>query len=152
MRVPGGRNTWIAFLLILAAYPLDHAKASTQTVTSTSLSKRTPTSQDPYCGVFCLYAYLELIGRHTDFHKLAGLRYVRSRNGSSLLDLRNAARDSGVQGVPLRNISKRFLAKVKVPIILHCKAEATSAKYNHSGPTRHPFPVSGPSRRIFFSL
>jgi rhodanese-related sulfurtransferase len=100
--------------------------------TGTQLSRAPDPSLGPYCGIFCLYAYLKLKSVAVDLKSLMAPKYVTSAKGSTLADLQNAARDLGIRATPMKNISVRYLRSAGLPVIMSVKADPSkSINYDH---------------------
>jgi len=83
------------------------------------------------CGLYCLYAAMQLSGHEVEPSELFKLEYVGSAKGSSLGELRNAAEDNGLYAEPIGKLTGRELHNCHYPVILHVKLTATSMDYNH---------------------
>lgn len=84
-----------------------------------------------YCGLYCLHAAAQALGRDIEFASLVSHRYLGSRRGSSASELRQAAEDNGFHAQVMENLSCNVLPLIDVPAILHVRAKPTSADYDH---------------------
>ncbi len=114
--------------------------ASERTKADASLSERSteddgkgsrPGPQRPYCGLYCLYSTLRMAGEPIDFPDLIKPEYLGSRDGSSILELRQAARDFGLSAQPAARLSAAGLKDCPYWAILHVRSHPGSAKYDH---------------------
>jgi rhodanese-related sulfurtransferase len=85
----------------------------------------------PYCGLFCLYTVMKLVGRKIDFRELVKYDYLSSRLGSSLSELKKASEDYGLYAVHVGNMTSRELCQLDYPVILHVKLDTMSMEYDH---------------------
>jgi rhodanese-related sulfurtransferase len=90
-----------------------------------------PQTHHSHCGLYCLYAAMKLSGREIDFTQLVKPEYIGSRKGSSMVELKNAAEDSGMYAVPIGKLTNRVLHNCPYPVILHVKSDVTSKEYDH---------------------
>lgn len=81
----------------------------------------------PYCGVTSLYAFARMNGSEIDFQDLLRPEYIGSQDGSSLFELRDAARDHGIETRFIKHASASWLRQVSHPVILHTKDDLTVA-------------------------
>ena len=88
-------------------------------------------TEDKYCGLYCLYAFLSADRRDVDFTSLVKPQYVSSLAGSSLADLERAAKDHGVHAVPVTGMTTSNLAMSNSPMIIHVKATPTRRYHDH---------------------
>jgi len=84
-----------------------------------------------YCGVSCLYVLMKGANRDIDYTELLVRKYIGSRKGSSMAELEKAARDHGLYGVPLENLTTKDLVHSDYPIVLHVKPSLGSPEYDH---------------------
>lgn len=84
-----------------------------------------------HCGLYCVYALLRVNGKEVDFRDLVKPEYLGAREGSSLAELRQAARDHGLYAEVVGNLTRKDLIESGHSIILHVKASAESKKYDH---------------------
>ena len=94
-------------------------------------SLRLDFSGGPYCGIYSLYAALQLHGITVDFEKLVDKKYVGSYRGSSLAELQRAAGDCGAYAVPMEGLSAASLRAATDPIILHVRRPGYGHPYGH---------------------
>jgi hypothetical protein len=77
------------------------------------LPQSAPASQSgrqAYCGIYCLWAYLNLAGDHKpEFSALLQPRYIGSERGSSAAELIQAARDQHVFASALSGMTSTTL-------------------------------------------
>lgn len=84
-----------------------------------------------YCGLYCLHAAMQLLGRPVEFAKLVSPRYLGSRRGSTIAKLSRAAEANGLHVKTMRNLSCNVLPVVDVPLLLHVRSKPTAAEYDH---------------------
>jgi rhodanese-related sulfurtransferase len=87
--------------------------------------------KDSYCGIYCIYAASKILGKNIDSHSLIDPNYVSSAAGSSLAELKKAAKDQGLYAIVVKNLTTRELRNCRYPIILHVKSDLGSNQYNH---------------------
>lgn len=85
----------------------------------------------PYCGLYCLYSTLRMVGEPIDLPDLIKPEYLGSRDGSSILELRQAARDFGLSVEPAARLSASGLRNCPYRAILHVRSQPESPKYDH---------------------
>ena len=88
-------------------------------------------SGGPYCGIYSLYAALQLHGITVDFEKLVNKKYVGSYMGSSLAELQRAAGDCGAYAVPMEGLSAASLRAATEPILLHVRRPGYGHPFGH---------------------
>ncbi len=88
-------------------------------------------SSGPYCGMYCLYTTIKLAGKEIDFRQLLKPKYIGSREGSSLAELKKAAEDNGLYAQPMGKLTSKVFRQFPHPIILHVKPDTMSRGYNH---------------------
>jgi rhodanese-related sulfurtransferase len=116
-------------ILLLGSCEESARASSPQPKTSRLTSVQTPAS---YCGIHSLYRAASCLGRAIVFQDLLKPKYISSRQGSSLADLIQAARDQGFYVEPLGHMTCIMLSYVDCPVILHVKNDLVHAKdYNH---------------------
>ncbi|MGE5608878.1 MAG: rhodanese-like domain-containing protein [Bacillota bacterium] len=117
---------WAAVaLLVLSCW------AHGQTTTAPAGESQSRDASGTYCGVYCLYAALQLNDRHAAFSDLIKPEYIGSYRGSTLAELQKAAEDHGLHAQPVGNLTSRELRSSPYPIILHVKSSADSKRYDH---------------------
>ena len=85
----------------------------------------------PYCGLYCVYGALQSIGKDVPFETLLRPRYLSSRQGSSIEELRQAAIDSGAYAVAMTGLGAESLRSSRQPMILHVAGHDDLKRYNH---------------------
>ena len=85
----------------------------------------------PHCGLYCVYSMTGLLGQQVDFESLMKPKYLGAREGSSLLELRQAALDLGLETEPVGRLSAPGLSHCPYPAILHVRLYPESPKYDH---------------------
>jgi len=88
-------------------------------------------SSGPYCGLYCLYTIIKLADIDVDFVELVKSKYLGSRKGSSIAELKKATEDYGLYAVLAGNLSSYDLSHCPYPIILHVKYGIEAGQYNH---------------------
>jgi rhodanese-related sulfurtransferase len=133
---PGGGSTRCGFLLficILAFFAVSKSAVADENkhkpaAEATSVK---PRARQPYCGLYCLYTAMKLAGQKPDFRELVKPEYLGSRKGSSLANLKQAAKDNGLYAESAAKLNSRILMESPHPIILHVKSSADSKEYDH---------------------
>jgi len=90
-----------------------------------------PKARQPYCGLYCLYTVMKLAGKEIDFKELVKPEYLGSRKGSSLVEIKKAAKDNGLYAESTANLNSCVLMESPHPIILHVKSSLDSKDYDH---------------------
>lgn len=85
----------------------------------------------PYCGLYCAYAALHAIGVDVAFETLLRPRYLSSRQGSSVEELRQAVIGVGVHAIALEGLGAESLRAARGPMILHVASDGQLKRYNH---------------------
>jgi len=85
----------------------------------------------PYCGLYCIYTVLKLVGQEADFQDLVKPEYMGSRKGSSLRELKKAVEDNGLYAIHVNKLTSRELSRSDYPIVLHVKSDVMSRAYDH---------------------
>jgi len=85
----------------------------------------------PLCGINSLYTALRSQGIRTEYAALLRPRYVSSGAGSTIEELRLAAREQGAYCEVLTNLSISDLRHLPCPAILHVKGEYDAPQYDH---------------------
>ena len=84
----------------------------------------------PYCGVYSLYACLDVFGIHPSMEELLTPEYVGSFRGSTTKELIAAAEKYGIQGKVYGNMTWWQLLDAKEPMILHFRG-GNRTDFNH---------------------
>lgn len=84
-----------------------------------------------YCGVYAVCRAARALGIECHFEQLLDARYIGTKRGSTLEDLARAARDLGLEARPLAGMNGAALRQLTSPAVLHVKASAASAVYDH---------------------
>lgn len=113
----------LVLIISIQAFAVDNVESQP----TTALDKRS----EPYCGLYCLYTVMKLANKDVDFTDLLKKKYIGSRKGSSLDELKQAAEDYGFYAVPVTNMTSRELRELHCPAILHVKSNETSKSYDH---------------------
>lgn len=85
----------------------------------------------PHCGLYCVYSMIGLLGHQADFQDLVKPEYLGDHEGSSLSELRRAARAFGLNAEPAGRLSTSGLSRCPYPGILHVRSHSESPKYDH---------------------
>ena len=85
----------------------------------------------PYCGIYCLYSAIKLVGKESDIKELIKPEYFSSQEGSSLKDLKNAAIANGSYAESVDKLTKHVLEVSPYPVILHVKSTPDNKEYDH---------------------
>ncbi|MEN6626214.1 MAG: rhodanese-like domain-containing protein [Candidatus Sumerlaeia bacterium] len=85
----------------------------------------------PFCGIYSVYGAMCYLGVKTPITELMQSKYVGSREGSSLLELKNAVEDHGLQALPFANLTLNGLRRNPNISILHVKKSPESIQYDH---------------------
>ncbi len=85
----------------------------------------------PYCGLYCVYGALQSVGKDVAFETLLRPRYLASRQGSSIEELRQAVIDSGAHAVAMTGLGAESLRSARQPMILHIAAADDLSGYHH---------------------
>jgi len=85
----------------------------------------------PHCGLYCIYTMIGLADRQAEFGDLIKPEYLGHAEGSSFLELRQAARDYGLYAEPIARLTTRGLKDCPYGAILHVRAHPASPKYDH---------------------
>ena len=116
----GVRSSFLLGLLLLFPNPLACRAGDSQREVS-----------GPYCGLYCVYAALQSIGQDVPFERLLSPRYLSSRQGSSIEELRQAAIDCGAYAVAMTGLGAESLRSARQAMILHVSADGNLKRYNH---------------------
>ncbi|HNY79809.1 MAG: rhodanese-like domain-containing protein [Sedimentisphaerales bacterium] len=98
---------------------------------SSQLTAQRPRRPQPFCGLYCTYAALSLTAQKIDFPELIKAEYFGSSQGSSILELQQAARDFGLSAEPAARLSASGLRNCPYRAILHVRSHPGSPKYDH---------------------
>jgi rhodanese-related sulfurtransferase len=108
------------------------ANAGPSTIPTLQASSREAILKSPYCGVYCMYAVLRMYGMEIPLQGLIVPKYVGSLDGSSVRELQRAAREHGLQAMPMGNITTTTLRSSRYPILLLLRGYASNGwTYNH---------------------
>ena len=123
---------FLLLVCILAIFPAGKrvAVAENKQKSAKSLAIKRKSS-GPYCGMYCLYTVMRLADKEVDFRKLLKPEYIGSRKGSSLAELKKAAKDNGLYALPMGKLTSQVLRICPHPVILHVKPGTTSKIYDH---------------------
>jgi rhodanese-related sulfurtransferase len=84
-----------------------------------------------YCGIYSLYAAAEFLGKPQPIDKLLVPKYLGSEFGSSMKELEQAARDSGLEALALGGLTTLSLRESPYPMILHVKLDPSRTHCDH---------------------
>jgi rhodanese-related sulfurtransferase len=84
-----------------------------------------------HCGLYCIYAAVRASGRKVPFTEFMRPEYLGSVTGSSIFDLKAAARDYGLYAEPVEKLTSADLKASSYCCILHVKPNFKSATYSH---------------------
>lgn len=107
--------------------PAEEGKVDENSRKSTTVNK----SQNPHCGLFCIYTVMKMAGKEVDFRDLVKPEYLGSKKGSSLAELKKASNDYGLNAEPATRMTALVLEKSPYPVILHVKSSLESREYDH---------------------
>jgi rhodanese-related sulfurtransferase len=93
--------------------------------------ERLDPSGGSYCGIYAVYGALQAIGVECDFEKLLERKYVGSRSGSSLPELRAAVEDMGAAATSLEGLTAASIRFARYPLILHVRPPGKDTEYSH---------------------
>lgn len=133
---PGGALRWCCLLLFvcvsfcLSADKSVAADENKQNEEAGTVSVGLRPSH-PHCGLYCIYTAMKLAGKEVDFKELVKPEYLGSRKGSSLAELKQAAKDNEMYAESVAKLNSRVLKESPHPIILHVKSSADSRDYDH---------------------
>jgi rhodanese-related sulfurtransferase len=95
----------------------------------------TPKSNDasggPYCGVYCVYAASQMLGKNFAFQDLLSGKYISSHLGSSVSELQAAIQERGLFATPMNGLTLSSLRASKYPMILHVRKPGFGMPFNH---------------------
>jgi len=84
-----------------------------------------------YCGLYCLHAAMQSLGRNVDFAGLVSPRYLGSRRGSTIAELSLAAEDHDMHVMSMTHLSCNLLRSVDLPLLLNVRSKLSGAEYDH---------------------
>lgn len=84
----------------------------------------------PYCGIYALYACLDVFGKQPPIEELLKTEYLGSIHGSTAKELIAAAKKYGIHGISYGNMTWRQLLDAKEPMILHFRG-GSNGDFNH---------------------
>ena len=84
-----------------------------------------------YCGIYCLYGALNAVGVKCQFADFVSSKYVTSKFGSTIDDLRQAAVDHDAFAETRTDLTAADLKEAPCPVILHVATERRIGIYNH---------------------
>ena len=84
----------------------------------------------PYCGVYSLYACLDVFGEHPPMEELLTTEFIGSFKGSTAKELIIAAEKYGLHGECYGNMTRWQLFDAKEPMILHFRG-SNDSNFNH---------------------
>lgn len=88
--------------------------------------------EEPYCGLYSLYAALHSIGVHAeDFNDMSVPEYLSGTQGSTALDLVQLAEKYGATGTFRTGMTVATLRAATSPIILHTSIAVSEAGFHH---------------------
>ena len=88
-------------------------------------------SDDPYCGLYCVYAASRINGSNPEFEPLVKAEFIGSKEGSSFGELVSAAASIGLRAKPVAGLSTFDLKNADNPYMLHVKFSRSSASEDH---------------------
>lgn len=88
-------------------------------------------AQDKYCGITGIYAIARWNGLEVDFNDLVDERFISSDSGSTVLDLLEAARFCGLEGIAMENLSEMRFSQLPCPCLLHLCSDGQLFVRNH---------------------
>jgi rhodanese-related sulfurtransferase len=84
-----------------------------------------------YCGILCVHAAAQALGREGDFTRLLDPRFIQGKRGSTVADIRAALDHRGIPDHAARWMSLESLRNLRYPAILHVRAPCGGAEYTH---------------------
>ncbi|MFH1370307.1 MAG: cysteine peptidase family C39 domain-containing protein [Planctomycetota bacterium] len=84
-----------------------------------------------YCGVYCLYGAMKLLGADINPNELIKQEYIGSTKGSSLAELKRCAEDHGLYATPVKRLTTKDLRRYQLPVIIHVKSSLARQAYDH---------------------
>lgn len=116
----------LCLLSLTIALPAKDAPA-----VETAANARSGRNSDALCGIYCLHAITRLYGQQADIRDWVKPAYVSTPKGSSLANLRDAARDHGLYTLMLGRLETDDLrTSPPWPLILHVNREV-GGEYAH---------------------
>jgi len=95
------------------------------------VAPKCPADNENYCGIYCVYAALDVCGRDVPFESLLEPEYVSGYRGSTNGDLCRALDDHGLYGSVVGGIGVAGLKLASTPIILHVRSSQGMQAYDH---------------------
>ncbi|SIO10104.1 Rhodanese-related sulfurtransferase [Singulisphaera sp. GP187] len=95
---------------------------------------RISTSQQTYstyCGIQSLHRAMLSLDMNLPFESLVVRRYIGTQKGSSLSELRLAAKENGLYTLPLYHATTTSLSVVTNPTLLHVKSDPGNRDFDH---------------------
>jgi rhodanese-related sulfurtransferase len=83
------------------------------------------------CGVSAVFGAAVSFGKKPAFEQLLDEKFISSRNGSTLIDLTEAANQLGLQATPYKNLGSASLLQAREPLILHVSSFGQLREYDH---------------------
>ncbi len=84
-----------------------------------------------HCGLYCIYAAARASGGRVSFTEFLKPEYLGSTGGSSVFELKTAARDHGFYAEPVEKLTTGDLKRCPYCCILHVKPSFKSRTYSH---------------------
>ena len=84
-----------------------------------------------YCGIRSLHRAMTSLGGRVPFQDLISAKYVGSRSGSSLAELKLAAKERGFHALEIQNFKNSMLHDLRKPTILHFKGSPDRKVFDH---------------------
>jgi rhodanese-related sulfurtransferase len=118
----GGLATFLLLLAFLGGGPATRAE---------SQGAEKPTPPGPYCGLYCVYGALQVVGKGVPFESILRPRYLASRQGSTIRELRQAVEDAGGHAQAFSGLGAESLRTARHPMVLHVARDGQLRQYNH---------------------
>jgi len=112
-----------AFLLVVRAVNADGASPPNQPVGASPIPG--------YCGLYCVHAAMQVLGRDVEFRSLIKDRYLGSRKGSSVGELALAVEDHNLKTRIMKSMNCGMLTMVGTPVLLHVRSSPSASEYDH---------------------
>ena len=84
-----------------------------------------------YCGIYSVYGALNALGVKCEFADFVSSKYVTSKFGSTIDDLKKAAEDHRAFALAESNLTASDLRDAPCPVVLHVADERRIGVYNH---------------------
>jgi len=84
-----------------------------------------------YCGLQSLYLAMRALDKDIQFRDLLRPQYIGSKQGSSLTELIQAARDHGMNAEAVVRMTCSLLQQADCPVILHVKSHPAATNFDH---------------------